>query len=158
MLPEPTDRATPFCPYFGSCGGCTLQHFGPVSYEAYKRGLVEDALRERHVDASIAPLIEAHGDGRRRATLHTRGRAAGYMKARSHELLDIEACPILVPHLAKAAPTMARQIGTTIGDCDVSVTATATGLDIAVRTDKKMMKPQRLTQLAQHLKAARSRH
>jgi 23S rRNA (uracil1939-C5)-methyltransferase len=86
--------------------------------------------------------------------LHTRGKAAGYMKARSHELLDIEACPILVPSLQKAAPTIARQIGTTIGDSDVSITATATGLDIAVRTEKKQ-KPERLTLLAQRLKAAR---
>src|SRR4051812_37381922 len=93
-LPEPEDRAEPFCPYFGSCGGCTLQHFGPASYMALKQELVEDALRHAHVMADVGALIEAHGDGRRRATLHARGKDVGYMKARSHELLDITACPI----------------------------------------------------------------
>ena len=39
----------------------------------------------------VAPLIDAHGDGRRRATLHARGKAVGYMQARSHDLLDIAA-------------------------------------------------------------------
>ncbi len=154
MLPEPDDRREPFCPYFGSCGGCTLQHFGPVSYEAYKRGLVEEQLRHYRVDAAVAPLVEAHGEGRRRATLHARGKQAGYMKMRSHELLDIEACPILVPSLQKAAPAITRQIGATIGDCDVSLTATATGLDVAVKTERKV-KPERLTLLAQRLGLAR---
>jgi 23S rRNA (uracil1939-C5)-methyltransferase len=154
MLPEPADTAEPFCPYFGACGGCTLQHFGPVSYAAYKRGLVEEALRRAHVTAEVAPMIEAHGAGRRRATLHTRGKAAGYMKLRSHELLDIAACPILVPQLRETAPAIARQIGATVGDSDVSVTATATGLDIVVRTGRKVG-PRRLTALAQRLKVAR---
>ena len=44
-------------------------------------------------------MIEAHGDGRRRATLHARGKEVGYMAARSHDLIDIAACPILVPAL-----------------------------------------------------------
>ena len=154
MLPEPADRAEPFCPYFGTCGGCTLQHFGPVSYEAHKRGLVAEALAHGRVTASVAPMIEAHGEGRRRATLHTRGKAAGYMRLRSHELLDIDACPILVPSMQSTAPAIARQIGAVVGDSDVSFTNTATGLDIAVRTGKRS-KPERLTLLAQRLKVAR---
>ncbi len=32
-----------------------------------------------HIQAALEPMIEAHGDGRRRATLHARGRAVGYM-------------------------------------------------------------------------------
>ena len=154
MLPEPADTAEPFCPYYGACGGCTLQHFGPVSYAAYKRGLVVEALGRAHVPGEVAPMTEAHGSGRRRATLHTRGTAAGYMKLRSHELLDIAACPILVPQLRETAPAIARQIGATVGDSDVSFTATATGLDIVVRTGRKVG-PRRLTQLAQRLKVAR---
>ncbi|HWA18236.1 MAG TPA: methyltransferase [Devosia sp.] len=153
--PEPEDRTEPFCPYYGTCGGCSLQHLGPDSYDAHKRALVEEPLRRAHVAASLAAIIPAHGDGRRRATLHARGHAAGYMKARSHELLDIEACPILVPALQSSAPIIARQIGATIGDCDVALTATATGLDIAIRTEKRGLKRERLTLLAQRLDAAR---
>lgn len=153
-LPEPDTRAEPFCRYFGSCGGCTLQHFGPPSYIAFKRGLVETALRTAHIVADIAPLIEAHGDGRRRATLHARGAAVGYMKARSHELLDIAACPILVPALEQRAPALGRPIAATIGDCDIAFTATDTGLDVAVHSERKF-KPEKLTLLAQRSQLAR---
>ena len=60
-LPEPDSRAEPFCPYFGVCGGCTLQHFGPPSYLAFKTELVESALRYAHIQATLSPMIEAHG-------------------------------------------------------------------------------------------------
>ena len=73
--------------------------------------------------------------------LHARGKAAGYMKARSHDLLDIEACPILVPALRARAPAIARQIGATIGDCDIAFTATDTGLDIAVKSESAGSSP-----------------
>src|SRR5690349_21400670 len=100
MFPDPTeDSAAPFCPYFGTCGGCTLQHYGPASYDALKRGVVDDALRSHKVAATLEATIGAHGDGRSRATLHARGGRVGYMAARSHELVDILACPILVPPL-----------------------------------------------------------
>jgi 23S rRNA (uracil1939-C5)-methyltransferase len=153
-LPEPEDRAEPFCRYFGTCGGCTLQHFGPASYAALKTELVEDALRRAHVRAELSPLILAHGDGRRRATLHARGGAVGYMQARSHELLDIAACPILVPALQSRAVSLTHPIAATIGDCDVAYTATDTGLDVAVKTERRF-KPERLTLLAQRSGVAR---
>lgn len=155
MPPDPPeDTADPFCRYFGACGGCTLQHYGPASYDALKRGLVEDALRAHMVAASLDPTIEAHGDGRRRATLHARGRDVGYMAARSHDLVDIAACPILVPALAERAPALTRPIAATIGDCDVAFTATDTGLDVAVRSDKRL-RPEKLTLLAQRANVAR---
>jgi 23S rRNA (uracil1939-C5)-methyltransferase len=153
-LPEPADRIEPFCPYFGTCGGCMLQHFGPPSYMALKQELVEDALRRAHVETTVHPLIEAHGDGRRRATLHARGKTVGYMQARSHELLDITACPILVPTLQQRAPALTRAIAASIGDCDVAFTATDTGLDVAIKSEKRL-KPERLTLLAQRAQVAR---
>jgi 23S rRNA (uracil1939-C5)-methyltransferase len=153
-LAEPEDRAEPFCPYYGSCGGCTLQHLGPAAYTALKTGLVEAALRDAHVPATLAALLPAHGDGRRRATLHARGPAVGYMAARSHDLIDIAACPILVPGLAQRAPQLVRPIAATLGDCDVAVTATDTGLDVAVRTERRFS-PEKLTLLAQRSGLAR---
>lgn len=154
MLDELQDRADPFCPYFGSCGGCTLQHLGPASYEALKRGLVDEALLAARIVAKLEPMLTAHGDGRRRATLHARGKAVGYMAARSHDLIDIVACPILVPALESRAAALTRPIAATIGDCDVAFTASDTGLDVAIRTDKKF-KPEKLTLLAQRSDLAR---
>ena len=154
MLVEPEDRAEPFCPYFGACGGCTLQDLGPASYTALKTEAVERALRNAHVEATLSPMIEAHGDGRRRATLHARGKAVGYMQAKSHDLLDITHCPILVPALEQRAVTLSHPIAASIGDCDIAFTSSDTGLDVAIRTEKRL-KPERLTLLAQRSKLAR---
>ena len=151
---ELEDSAEPFCPYYGSCGGCSLQHLGPASYEALKRGSVDEALLAARVEARLEPMITAHGDGRRRATLHARGKAVGYMAARSHDLIDIMECPILVPALAERAAALSRPIAASIGDCDIAFTASATGLDVAVRSDKKL-KPEKLTILAQRAEVAR---
>lgn len=152
LAPSP-DRIAPFCPHYGRCGGCQLQHLGPAPYAAFKRELVVSALSHANVETAVAPLVDAQGLGRRRATFHVRKGAAGYMGIRSHELIDIDRCPILVPALAKATD-IARAVGKLIGDCEVGITATISGLDIAVRTEKKL-KPERLAALGQSVRFAR---
>ncbi len=127
LLQPGEHRITPSCGHFAVCGGCALQHLDATTYATFKRGLVENALRHAGVEASVAPLLDATGRGRRRATLHARGRSAGYMRARSHDVLDIDRCPILVPALQSAALAITRAIAAIIGDCDVSLTATLTG-------------------------------
>ena len=37
--PSP-ERIEPFCPHFGVCGGCAIQHWTPARYREWKRGLV----------------------------------------------------------------------------------------------------------------------
>jgi 23S rRNA (uracil1939-C5)-methyltransferase len=105
LEPSPA-RIDPPCPHFGRCGGCAVQHWRHGAYANWKRGLVETALRHRHVDAPIAAPIDAHGAGRRRVTLQVlfaRERVmAGFMEGRSHRLLDLDRCPILAPELAEA--------------------------------------------------------
>jgi 23S rRNA (uracil1939-C5)-methyltransferase len=154
LLDRSADRIEPFCPYFGTCGGCALQHAGPQTYSAFKRGLVETALSHAGVDAIVAPLINAEGAGRRRTTLHIRKHGAGYARARTHDILDIEACPILVPGLQKAAPRIAHALHPLAGDGDVSITATATGLDLAVKSERKP-KPEAIAAFAQTHRIAR---
>lgn len=151
--PSP-ERVEPFCPYFGACGGCQIQHLGPELYRAFKIGLVENPLRQAGLDASVSRFIDAAGAGRRRATLHARKDAAGYMRLRSHDLLDIEACPILVPALARA-PDIARAIGGAIGECDVSFTASDAGIDVAVRNARKGIKGEKLIALGARLPVTR---
>src|SRR5215469_14238356 len=34
------ERITPFCPHFGVCGGCAIQHWQMEHYRAWKRNLV----------------------------------------------------------------------------------------------------------------------
>lgn len=151
--PSP-NRIEPFCSYFGTCGGCALQHVAPAAYARFKRGLVEGALSHAGITVAVGELVAARGSGRRRATLHSLKAGAGYMRARTHELLDIDACPILVPALQAEAPRLARALHATVGDSDIGFTATATGLDVAIRTEKKL-KAEKLAPLAQRLGLAR---
>ncbi|KKB78709.1 hypothetical protein VW35_09335 [Devosia soli] len=148
------DRIEPFCPYFGACGGCQLQHMGPDIYRAFKIGLVETPLRHLGIEAKVERMVEAHGEGRRRATLHARRDAAGYMRLRSHDLLDIAACPILAPGL-KRAPAIAHAIGVVVGPCDIGFTATETGIDVVLRPESKDVRADRLVPLANSLGLAR---
>jgi 23S rRNA (uracil1939-C5)-methyltransferase len=136
MFREDAARAAPICPHFTMCGGCQLQHLPAAQYAAFKRGLVITALSFQGIEADVAPLVDARGAGRRRATLHARREGVGYMVQRSHDLYAIDTCPILVPALAKV-PEIAHAIWQSVGDCDVSATATLTGLDIGVRTEKR---------------------
>jgi 23S rRNA (uracil1939-C5)-methyltransferase len=151
--PSP-NRIEPFCPHFGACGGCQLQHMDRPSYEAFKISLVEAPLRFAGIETKVSRFIDASGDGRRRATLHARKEGAGYMRLRSHQVHDINACPILVPALTRAAD-IARAVMNAIGEADVSFTATLSGLDVAIRTEKKQARADRVMPLVQRFGLAR---
>ncbi|HTN62212.1 MAG TPA: RNA methyltransferase, partial [Devosia sp.] len=153
LTPSP-QRIAPFCPHFGACGGCQLQHLDRPSYKAFKTGLVETPLRFAGIDARVERFIDGSGIGRRRATLHARREGAGYMRLRSHQVHDLDACPILVPGLA-AAPDIARAVMQAIGEADIAFTATLTGLDVAVRSEKKQARADRLMPLMARFKLAR---
>jgi 23S rRNA (uracil1939-C5)-methyltransferase len=139
LAPSP-ERIEPFCPHFGRCGGCQIQHWRMEAYCAWKRGLVVTALANQGIAAEVELLIDAQGEGRRRATLHVAKTGAhviaGFNAARSHDIHPIDRCPILAPALA-SAPRIARQIGEIIGNCDVALTAADNGIDVDVTTKRK---------------------
>ncbi len=135
-------RVQPFCSYFGTCGGCQLQHWDTIPYQAWKRGLVETTLHHRGIAVPVSDLIDAHGFGRRRVSLHVHRKdgivTAGFMAVRSHVLQAIDHCPILVPALHNAT-TIARRLGDKLGDCGVVLTATNGGIDAAVKAERKIV-------------------
>ena len=141
-IAEPSpDRIAPICPHFGTCGGCAVQALAAPAYTAWKRGLVVAALARAGVAAEVGPLVDAHGAGRRRATFHARtepdGKThVGYMRARSHEIVPIDACPILDPRLdgaLAAARALAAALATSGKPLDIVVTTTEAGLDVDLR-------------------------
>ncbi len=79
LVEEGADRTTPPCPHFGVCGGCRTQHIGARTYADWKRDLVVRALERTGISRPVDPLVDAHGAGRRRMTLHVFGGRAGYM-------------------------------------------------------------------------------
>jgi len=63
------ERIAPFCPHFGGCGGCAIQHWNEQRYRAWKRDLVVETLAQMKIACEVFPLVDAHGTGRRRITL-----------------------------------------------------------------------------------------
>jgi 23S rRNA (uracil1939-C5)-methyltransferase len=141
ILRSSPERVEPFCRYFGTCGGCQFQHWTSDRYRAWKRQSVEQALRHAKVEAEVSPIVDARGKGRRRVTLRSRKDGAGFNVSRTHRVLDIEACPILVPEL-RPAFDIARAVHLVAGDCDVAVTASDTGLDVAVKAHRSASPPK----------------
>lgn len=154
VINRSSERIDPICPHFGTCGGCALQHWQMNGYRAWKRALIVAALAQEGIDAEVAPLIDAHGEGRRRAVLHARrgtgnekgkGLAVGFAGRRSHIIVPIDQCPVLAPAL-KNIFTIGRRAAEILAPrdkpLDLHFTATEGGLDLDVRgsgpIDRKM--------------------
>lgn len=135
VLVASPDRVVPLCPYFGTCGGCVTQHLADRPTRAWQRGLVVEALRAERLDAPVGELVDAHGLGRRRATLHARRGQVGFAQARSHDLVPIEACPVAMPQINAGLPALRaveRQLRGRNKPLDLVLTATSTGLDLDI--------------------------
>ena len=149
------ERIAQICPHFGVCGGCAIQHLDATRYRAWKRDLVVEALRQAGVDGPVANLIDAHGEGRRRAVFHARSGArdvleVGFSAPRAHHVVAIDRCPILTPSLGgalKAAWALAEALDPAKKPLDIQVTATDAGLDVDVRGSGPLT-PMLLTALA----------
>lgn len=95
------DRISPRCPYFGTCGGCQLQHLNYSTQSEYKHKSVKDALRKVYPDADIQmhPAKTIWGY-RRHITLTLepapKGFKAGYITLDNSSLLEVEQCPIFL--------------------------------------------------------------
>lgn len=137
MTPS-ADRVAPFCRHFTRCGGCQLQHWRDLPYRAWKRDLLVMALARAGIEAPVGDLADAHGKGRRRVTLRATPQGAGFTAWKSHDLEIVETCPILVPELEQGpaiAAAMSRHLG---GNAEVLITATATGLDVALTAGTRL--------------------
>ena len=163
------ERIAPFCPHFGVCGGCQTQHWDLARYRDWKRDLVVTALRQAGLDAPVDDLIDAHGEGRRRAVFHARRSDHGVLEVgfaayRAHHIISIDHCPVLAPALDGALPAawaLAEALGTLKKPLDIQVTATDAGLDVDLRGSGPLP-PQRATALARlaetHRLARLTRH
>ena len=164
------ERDTPVCKHFGQCGGCAMQHWSLVEYHIWKRSLVVEALAQAGLIAPVDEvIIDAHGQGRRRATLHARRGnrdvlEVGFTAPRAHHIVAIDRCPILAPGLdgaIAAAWAIAEVLKPTKKPLDIQVTATDSGMDVDVRGSGPLSS-QRTTVLAglaaKHKLARLTRH
>ena len=103
IKPSPTRVKAP-CPYFGTCGGCQLQHISYTEQLEQKRKWVEDALKRiGHLSFPVNPVVAATQQWTYRRHIHLSLRPyegvfqAGYTAIDNKTLLPIMQCQIFLP-------------------------------------------------------------
>ncbi len=115
IIEKSPDRVSPPCPYFGRCGGCTLQHMSyPRQLEA-KSALVRDNLSrigKIQMDVPLTQGLSQPWRYRNKTALpvqHLEGQAvAGYYAPRSHRLIPVSECLIADPACDAATAIVIR--------------------------------------------------
>ena len=102
QIVEPSPwRVNPPCPYFGSCGGCQLQHIDYSAQGELKKEILGDLLKRlgKLKEIPSAGLVSSPKsyDYRIRIQLKVRGKAMGYYQEGSHQIVDVDRCPISHP-------------------------------------------------------------
>lgn len=116
ILHASPERTEPRCPYFGRCGGCDFQQLKYEAQLAAKVGIVRDCLtRIGRIDYEPEiPIIGSPNDYeyRSRAGWHvdTRRKKIGYFQRKSHDIIDVEICPILKPELQQVLTELRETI------------------------------------------------
>jgi 23S rRNA (uracil1939-C5)-methyltransferase len=117
---ESSQRVTPRCPHFGTCGGCNMQHLQPSAQLATKQRALEDGLRHlgKVKPEQVLRPIEGPAWGYRyRARLSVRlvakkGKVlVGFHERKSSHVADMSRCEVLPPHLSALLPRLADLIG-----------------------------------------------
>jgi 23S rRNA (uracil1939-C5)-methyltransferase len=106
-------RVEPPCPYFGRCGGCQWQHIGYAQQVEQKKEILKNILT-RLGGLKEIPSITAFPspdpyDYRTRVQLKVKGEKLGYYQERSHQLVDIERCPIAHPLVNEIIPLLRKE-------------------------------------------------
>lgn len=140
ILQPSTDRIKPVCIHAKSCGGCQLQHAAEPFVAAWKHGVVVQALTQQGLQAAVADGVATSPPrSRRRATLSGRKTKGGVQlgfHAKGRDLIvAIPECQLLHPDLMAALPALEALVrfgGSRTVEMSLTVTASLTGLDVAV--------------------------
>ena len=155
VLTASSDRVSPRCRHFGTCGGCALQHMAPAVYQEWKREQVVAAFGSRGIAADVNAVVMPKGY-RRRATLTARrdamGVQLGFHHAASHDLVELVECIVSDPLIVLALPGLKVLLESLVSrrtDVRVSVTLTDCGLDVDLDGVNRSLMPDVRSRLGQ---------
>lgn len=142
LTPSP-ERVAPECPFYGTCGGCVLQHASSSFYRSFKLKELKSLFPADGTFPECDEPVFVPSGTRRRATFalvwNGPSRWFGFNRRRSSEVLSVDRCPLLVPELERLIPPLRRFLtdrkrlfGKRRGEGDVSVLWTETGADILI--------------------------
>lgn len=115
LYEESEHRITPPCDIFFQCGGCQLQHMTYERQLQMKQKQVQDVMRKiAHMpDVPVHPTIgmENPWDYRNKVSIPVGKRdgkvITGFYQKRSHNIIDMESCPVQHPQNDKLIQAMA---------------------------------------------------
>ncbi len=130
----------PICPYYTRCGGCSLQHLSEQDYKTYKEEKVKKNLGSLVVGTEIEDLILLPHNSRRRCVLKaqkSQGKVQiGYNARSSHQLVDIEVCPLLTSSLQTVFPLLKKLLDFVLpqkSKAEIYLLAAQNGLDVVIK-------------------------
>ena len=116
---ESPQRVVPQCRYFGTCGGCKMQHFQAGSQLATKQRALEDGLwhlAKVKAELLLRPIEGPAWGYRYRARLSVRYVAkkgkvlVGFHERKSSYVVDMDSCEVLPRHLSDLLVPLATLI------------------------------------------------
>ncbi|HTU71504.1 MAG TPA: 23S rRNA (uracil(1939)-C(5))-methyltransferase RlmD [Candidatus Baltobacteraceae bacterium] len=158
-------RTTPFCSVFGTCGGCQVQHLSYPAQLAWKTDMVRSSLQriggfaEVEVRGAVGMIYPRSYRNKMSLVVEHAGAGStiGFYQQRSHEVVAIEACPIVTPQLndyigrlnrARSVPEVAAALAVTrhvvsrnarsSGESVVTFTTAQASPEVARATDSLM--------------------
>lgn len=135
--PNP-ERNVPACKHFGRCGGCWLQHLGPRHYHQWIGDRAGFALKQHGFeDVNVLEPYFAPVESRRRVSFKAHkggsGVILGFNAKSSHQIVDIDECPVSSPEITRLIPelkTLLARILPTRSIATIHCTVAANGLDV----------------------------
>ena len=135
-IEAPPQTREPACRHFGVCGGCALQHYPDDLYARWKLDRLTEAVADLDPPAFM-PMARTPPGGRRRADLTLRrtreGAIVGYAQRRSHDLVDLAECPVLLPAIVALVAPLRRLVEAIVplnGEAEAVINWTDTGADM----------------------------
>jgi len=156
ILKSATVRRQPICPVAGDCGGCQWQHLPYLEQLSWKESLFRESLTRRCGSEAekILSIIPAADEWNYRSRVQIKchnspaGFITGFYRSKSHHIVSVEDCPIVVSELNTLLAQLRRivnhtpyasdikQIDLAVGDNDkCSAVIHYSGADPASLTD-----------------------
>jgi len=115
VLRASSQRVEPRCRYFGTCGGCAMQHVEPAAQVAAKQRVLEDNLERLgkvKPETVLPPVMGPAWGYRNRARLSVHyvakkgGVLVGFHERRSSFVADTQSCEVMAPAVSALIPEL----------------------------------------------------
>jgi 23S rRNA (uracil1939-C5)-methyltransferase len=128
----------PPCPHFPLCGGCQLQHLDEESLSAFVRDRVMHALASQQVEVGEVMAVHLSPPvSRRRIAIRSAWAGKqfqlGFSTEKSHRIIDLKQCDVMVPELFALMEPLRLFLGTRVAqkrNVQVKLALTDQGVDM----------------------------